>query len=566
MSDYPKKPKAIIEMIGIFISFNLVLLCILNINNTYWEFSQNGLISILTHYYWIAVILFMVFYMSTLCSKSTPMVIRMITILLFIIILFGSPTLIEGTPRFGYTFRGGGIADYIVRTGHISVNYSDVGLLSMYQNWPAIFILGAIIHQISEVSISNILLFTPIISQSFYMIPLYFIFNNFFHSDKRRTFFACSLFYAANWINQDFFSSQNIGYFYCYFTLSIFLMMLAKYQDSLTKSPINICAYSFLFILSYAAAVIGHGLSSIATYLYLLGYMTVLSILFKKDKNRSFWSFSRTIKLMLLILVILNFWISYGLSFTLFTKGVNKIGTTSYMNVISHFEKTATLSPEIAGKSDWMPQLKLIYGLLFLLIGIMSLISYLYNMRYDIKSISNPIVLSIVVLASNSVLFITNLYGGEAIIRAYFFSLIVLSFLATLLLNSHHAKHMIIIFLLLSLPAHMLLHYSNEIIYYNPESSLCCINFLYHNSIDGSIILGYDLLDSSTKYEKYIKKPLSLDILEDIESNLSTYVPVYTSITKFDVENMYIYEKILDKNYDKIYSSKQSDKLYYANG
>lgn len=564
MSDHSKKPRIMYNvMIGIFISFNLILLSILYINGTNWEFSRYGLISILTPYYWISVLLFVMFYIRILFTKSTyNTFFHILPILLFIIILFGTPTLIEGTPRFGFTFRGGGIVDYIVRTGHITMNYSEIGLLSMYQNWPAMFLLGSIIHLITELSINNILIYTPIVSQFFYMIPLYIIFNEIFYNDKRQIFFACSLFFAANWINQDFFSGQNIGYFYCFFTLSIFLVMISKYQDDLMERPRNIYMFSFLFILSYASTVIGHGLSSIAIFLYVSGYMVVLLILSKMNTNRNFLNLSRTVNLILLTAMILNIWALYGVSHRLFTKGVTKISETSFINLITHFEKTTNLSPDTVEKIDYMPQLKIIYALVFLSISLVILIISIYNIHNDILLISNPIVLCIVILVSNLVLYLTNFYGAEAIIRAYFFSLIILSFLTTLALNMRYGKYVVIMFLLLSVPSHMILHYSNELIYYQPKSSISCMNFLYQNSIDGSIILGYGLLDSSTNFEKYIRRSLTLETIEDVRPSISTYVPMYTSLTNLGCT----YEEILNKNYNKIYSSQRDDNLYHANG
>ena len=555
-------------IIGVLFSFNLILLSIVHINVEPWKINEFGLISILPVTYFIGLVTFSILYILLLHYSQSKLFL-IVSILILIAILFGTPTLIEGTPRFGYTFRGGGAVDYIVRTGHTNTNWSETGLLSMYQNWPAVFFLGAFIHQIADINILNILLLTPVVSQIFYFIPLYLIFSILLR-DTQKVFFACSLFYVMNWANQDFFACQNMGLFLSLLTLALFLKIA-------TNRGINV-EFMVLFIIAFSSVVIAHGLSSVASFLYIALCLLAFSIseVIKQDKIIQLKNIK--IALILLMFVILSFDAMYVVSGHIFSTGITATLATDFLNIVTHFQASEQLGYSGSPIHAFLSKLKIEDALLFIFIGLLGLIYYLYSIRFKLKFINTQTIFCLCILFVNLILYMTAMYASEALIRAFLFSIVSLSYFSVQLLDSKKLISLLLIFFIISTPAHILLHYSNEQFEYYSPSHISCMNFFYQNSKEDSTIRGFKLLDALKNYEKYTHSSFSFEKDDNglygfeqnsLESGL-TYVVMSKNIRN-RASNYRVpviineYEKRLSHLYNLVYVSGDSN-LYFKGG
>lgn len=478
-------------LIGAFLSFDIIILSIINLNSTPWTLGSFGLVSILPFAFFVGLTLFCICYLLLLFySRSIPVL--LVSTVMVVIILFGTPAFIEGAPRFGYVYRMGGVLDYVLRTGHTNSNWNSVGLLSMYQNWPALFDLGATIGQIAKINIVNILLYTPVISQLLYIIPLYLIFSTLF-KDIKKTFIACFIFFLMNWVNQDYFSSQNIGLFFCLLLFGILLTSM-RYEDRTIERK-------FMIILVFTSLVTSHALSSIVAYLSIIIFIITITIMNKKYNTADYVN----IVLVLAFTVIIACWSFYGAQTTMLFEGFSRLIQTNPVNIILHLEQAQQLgsstTPDLA--TILIMYLKMMGAFALFFIGILGFLVYFSSIGLNARRMSHESIFCISILFVNAALYVTPLYSSEAIIRVFLFSIISMTFFALQLLDTKRLWALLLIFIVLSVPAYLLLHYGKEEVDYYAPSSINGMDFVsYRVPIDANL-MGLNTIDSLKNYEQF---------------------------------------------------------------
>jgi hypothetical protein len=492
-----------VAFIGIFCSVIIVLLSIAHTNQFNLDLDNWGLIKVLPVTYILGVVLFSIFHLYIMFNSKSYFV-NIVCVLLLIIILFGTATLLEGTPRFEYTYKASANIDYIVRSGHSCVDWSVLDANSRFQHWPSVYYFSAIMLILSTIDINTLLLLTPVTSQILYLFPLLLIFKRIL-SESKRVFIACSLFFLMNWVNQDFLSNQNIGLFFSLLVLSI--LILIQFNMKYSKSWI------ILFLGTFFCVVISHGLSSIATLAYVLSFLVVIlvgnSILWHgRSDLKSAIKPKQSIVLILFMLTIFLSWATYIVDIQLFSSGLRGITSTSLSNLFSHY----TASLQLADRGTYvhiiLAKVKTYYAAIFSTIALLGLFHYLLSIKFNIRKVDVPTIFFTCILFVNFMLYISGLYGDEAIIRAFLLSLISLVYFCTHLINSKKLYLLLLVIFVISMPMHILLHYSNENENYITPTHISSTSFLYQNSNNGAIVLG-SCVEARKNFERYSFRALS---------------------------------------------------------
>lgn len=124
-----------------------------------------------------------------------------------ILVLYGTPTIIEEQPRFAATYIHVGISEYITRTGSVAP-----GLEARF-DWPGFFILGSMLSQVSGFrGTMDLAGWAPVYLNLMYLAPLALIFRS-VTRDIRLVWAGLWLFALTNWVGQDYFSPQGLNYF-----------------------------------------------------------------------------------------------------------------------------------------------------------------------------------------------------------------------------------------------------------------------------------------------------------------------------------------------------------------
>lgn len=158
-----------------------------------------------------------------------------ITILL-IAILYGSSPLLSGEIRISAAWRHLGVVDYVVQHGRVDP------LLDVYHNWPGFFVLVAALTQaVGITDIRPIALWAPVWQSLLYLPALYVVFRA-LTRDRRVVWLAIWIFLASDWIGQDYFSPQGLGFFLYLVMLAVLLRWLGSREyrhalPALTAEP-----------------------------------------------------------------------------------------------------------------------------------------------------------------------------------------------------------------------------------------------------------------------------------------------------------------------------------------
>ncbi|MBV8694274.1 MAG: hypothetical protein JO125_13670 [Chloroflexi bacterium] len=149
-------------------------------------------------------------------------------LLLLIFMLYGVTTLVEQQPRFSIVYQHAGITEFIMRTGTVDP------YLEAYFNWPGFFIFSAFLTRIAGYhDILGYATWAPVYFNLFYLAPLYIIFTT-ATTDKRIIWLGLCFFYLTNWIAQDYYSPQGLNFLLYLLVLAILLKWF-KRQASVTS-------------------------------------------------------------------------------------------------------------------------------------------------------------------------------------------------------------------------------------------------------------------------------------------------------------------------------------------
>jgi hypothetical protein len=169
--------------------------------------SDLGLIVVLPPEIYISLFLLTFSFIWTVHQPEEHTFLLLLHISLLIIALHGITVPLEEVPRFNVTWRHMGLVDYMLRNQSINPR------IDAYFNWPAFFVLEAFVMQVMGLRDPIQLAFWPSAFNSLlYIGPLLLILRSV--SDNRKLiWFALWLFYIANWIGQDYFAPQSLNFF-----------------------------------------------------------------------------------------------------------------------------------------------------------------------------------------------------------------------------------------------------------------------------------------------------------------------------------------------------------------
>lgn len=166
-----------------------------------------GLISVLPPAFYVAFALLTAGFCLALCRRPLRGVVLLFHVGILIMMLYGTPALVEQTPRFAVTWRHLGLTDYIFHTGNVLPKFNA------YFNWPGLFAVSAFFTRIAGLStLIGLAAWANVFFNLLYLAPLALIYRSATH-DARVLWIGLWIFYLANWVGQDYFSPQGFTYF-----------------------------------------------------------------------------------------------------------------------------------------------------------------------------------------------------------------------------------------------------------------------------------------------------------------------------------------------------------------
>jgi hypothetical protein len=172
------------------------------------QMGQLGLVSVLGWPYFAGLVLVIAALAIELLRIRLVTTRVLVLISFFIVIIFGTASAIEPIAGLTTTWRIAGFAHYILQNGHVLNNF-DARF-----SWPGAFSLAALVTAFAgKASALSFLRWFPLAIELLYLAPLLVI-SRFSGVGRRAGLLGVVLFYATNWIYQDYFSPQALDFLF----------------------------------------------------------------------------------------------------------------------------------------------------------------------------------------------------------------------------------------------------------------------------------------------------------------------------------------------------------------
>lgn len=164
-----------------------------------------GLISVLPPALFAALgTLLLAFFAAIHAPRTSPLV-CFLSIVMLILLLYGTVPIVEGLPRTEAAWRHIGYIEYITR------NHGIDPTLNAYFNWPGFFSGGALFVEAAGLPDAvQLARWAPLAFDFLYIGPLLLIFRT-VARDERIAWMALWVYFTANWVAQDYFSPQGFA-------------------------------------------------------------------------------------------------------------------------------------------------------------------------------------------------------------------------------------------------------------------------------------------------------------------------------------------------------------------
>lgn len=419
-------------------------------------------------------------------------------VLALILMLYALPLAVEEVPRLAAAWRHAGVIEYVARTGGVDPS------IDAYFNWPGFFVLGAFVEQVAGLgSATGFLRWAPLVFPVLFLPPLLVIFRA-ATADLRLVWLAIWLFYAANWVGQDYFAPQALS-FVLY--LTVFAALLRWFVSDYSRfraranaargeigapaealRPAQRVGVMAAVMIVLAATVPTHQLTPFAA-LVAIGALTVVG-------------YSRAAALPVLFAVLIGGWISFM--------------TISYLSGhleilaggIGTLDKTvdASVGSRLQGSADH----RLIVYLRLLLTGGVWLLAVLGAARsFREGRLRRP--MATLALAP-FLLVALQPYGGEILLRVYLFTLPFMAFFVASLFYPRVAggrglwtSGAVAVLAVVVLSGTLFARYGNERMEHFTQEEVDAVSYLYEVAPPGSLLVswGRNLPWKFQDYEKF---------------------------------------------------------------
>jgi small-conductance mechanosensitive channel len=399
--------------------------------------------------------------------------IMVLHVALFVLVVWLTPLVLEGTPRFRTSFTNYGYVDPVVR---------GIGLLPdrfIYHNWP-LFPLGmATLVQLTGISELALMAIFPLVMMLAYLVPLaaiLWIVSRYREQRDQHGPTTASqvrsatwpvglwLFAVFDWTNQDYFSPQAVAFL-------VFLIWLAVLVYVILREAGRPSSRSTIALLGlFAVLVVTHVLTS----LEVLGVLAAVSA-------------TRLVRRPTIALTCTLMFIAwqFNVAGPFFTFYADRL-QNSLLDIADFAQANVASRVKGSPEHSLIAELRIIVtAVVFALGGLAALI------QLGRRPGPRAVLLGVVVLVGIALVAPASVYGGEMVIRVLLFSLPMLAGLAVTAFVHRAYRLLVVGVLVVMAPVHILTHFGNESLDYVSPGELAGFAYVSSTLPPANLFGGY---------------------------------------------------------------------------
>jgi hypothetical protein len=430
------------------------------------ETADVGLVSVLPWEVPAALLLLTVGFVHSLARRHLSAAVLASYAVALGIVLYGTTAIAEPVTGTKIVWRHAGIVDEITTSGGVDPN------IDAYFNWPGFFAVFAFLAKAAGLSdVVGLARWAPLLFNLAFLVALHALFSR-LTPDPRHVWLASWIFLIGNWVAQDYFAPQAMGFL---MYLVILLLLFRYFEPGAASPPRTAMAAMSAVVLLFAATVASHQLTPWAV----LSATTVL-VLFSRFRAR------RLPLLMGVMIVAWGMFMASGFLNGHLQQLLGGIGDVSGA-------ATANVGNRIGGSSGH----RLVVGARAALSGAiwaLAIIGWRGRRRlgHDDRTVA-------LLAVAPFPLLVLQAYGGEMLMRVYLFGLPFMAFLASaaLLTRSSVAERpgrrpwgVPVLVCLVLTTGFLLARYGNERFDYFTDGDRSAVEELYDIAAPGSVLIA----------------------------------------------------------------------------
>ncbi len=243
------------------------------------QMTDTGLVSVLPLGWFLSLGLIVISFVWTLVDERCPNWLRTAHILMFIVLIHGTPAMVYGTLRYSWAWKHIGVIEYFQRKG--ALNPSEP-VLGPYHNWPGFFTLWAFATKFAGAkSALAFASWAPVYFNVAMLAPLTAFYRS-FTRDNRLVALALWIFYIGSWVGQDYFAPQALNFILYIVILVLWLRFLDPSLTDISRSVRR--SATVLLLLLEATVASSHQLTPVM--------MTMALVVFALLRRGRGWLFA----------------------------------------------------------------------------------------------------------------------------------------------------------------------------------------------------------------------------------------------------------------------------------
>jgi hypothetical protein len=195
------------------------------------RYTDLGLVVAAGPWFWLALVLAVAGFVFAIRARRFHWPVALLALGVVVLILYATPSVVEGTARVEASYRHLGVSDHIARTGQL-----DRGL-DAYFNWPGFFaMLGTLQRASGAPDLLALARWAPTMAAFAYLAPVLLVARG-LSAPPRIAWLTAGVFTMVNWSGQDYLAPQTLGMWLMLCIVGVLMTVIRRGDDPHSVGP-----------------------------------------------------------------------------------------------------------------------------------------------------------------------------------------------------------------------------------------------------------------------------------------------------------------------------------------